>query len=342
MRNNYIDYIRGLAALSVLWIHTVGWSGASYVAPYMQQLCLLIDVPIFFFVAGWSYGYTNDMVKGMKNILRLQIRYMVFIVLYAGLLLCFRDKVGISQIVAWLLHLNYDTTKHFPVAIATMWFMRVFIATSMIGYIALKIKRPYVMLLISFLLTVLCSYAFWHDQTSNTSIFDFRYIPIYLTFYLAGYITKDREISWKQLILGMSAVILGLLALYDCHINVFNIVKQKFPPTIVYMLWSIPSLLFVIKFKKIDKMPCNKYINRIGRYSIHYYFAQGISSSILYFVVPFYRTLWWPIALVISFTINVILYIPIAEFLIGLERGIMKLPGLIHHLKVKLTPISQG
>ena len=47
-RNYYIDNIRGLATISVVFIHTVFWSGSSYVPEYMRNLSLLIDVPIFF------------------------------------------------------------------------------------------------------------------------------------------------------------------------------------------------------------------------------------------------------------------------------------------------------
>ena len=47
-RNYYIDNIRGLATISVVFIHTVFWSGSSYVPEYMRNLSLLIDVPIVF------------------------------------------------------------------------------------------------------------------------------------------------------------------------------------------------------------------------------------------------------------------------------------------------------
>ena len=55
-RDHYVDFVRGLCALSVVFIHTVFWSGYSYVPEYVRNLSLMFDVPVFFFLAGCSFS----------------------------------------------------------------------------------------------------------------------------------------------------------------------------------------------------------------------------------------------------------------------------------------------
>ncbi len=61
-RDNYLDTIRGIAAISIIIIHTAFWSGATYGVPdWMQTLTLAIDVGLFFFLAGWSISFKENL-----------------------------------------------------------------------------------------------------------------------------------------------------------------------------------------------------------------------------------------------------------------------------------------
>ena len=68
-RNNYIDCLRGIAAISIVFIHTCFWSGESYVPEFMQSLSLAIDVPFFFFLSGWASTYVNSFEKNIVSLL---------------------------------------------------------------------------------------------------------------------------------------------------------------------------------------------------------------------------------------------------------------------------------
>ena len=76
-RDLYIDYAKGLATLSIVFIHTVFWSGQFYVSNEMRIFSLLFDVPIFFALSGLtSYG---NLDKTFRRLLKLQITYMIFV-----------------------------------------------------------------------------------------------------------------------------------------------------------------------------------------------------------------------------------------------------------------------
>lgn len=49
-RDNWLDFIKGIAAINIILIHTTFWSGGGYVPQIVQSLSLVLDVPFFSFV----------------------------------------------------------------------------------------------------------------------------------------------------------------------------------------------------------------------------------------------------------------------------------------------------
>lgn len=78
-RNAFIDAMRGVAALGVVAIHTAFHSGTAYTPSWFQSLTLLVDVPLFFVLAGWSGGYRVGQVgKTCKSLLTLWLKLAWF------------------------------------------------------------------------------------------------------------------------------------------------------------------------------------------------------------------------------------------------------------------------
>ena len=89
--------------------------------------------------------------------------------------------------------------------------------------------------------------------------------------------------------------------------------KQKFPPKTGYILWSLFSLITVLILYNRLKISKDNVINYIGRNAIFFYFAQGMSSSLVYFVVvPLKENINWILLMVIIYLINVSLAVGIA------------------------------
>ena len=76
-RDLYIDFAKGLATLSIVFIHTAFWSGQLYLPSEVRTLSLLIDVPVFFALSGLTSG--NNVEKTLYRLLKLQVTYMIFV-----------------------------------------------------------------------------------------------------------------------------------------------------------------------------------------------------------------------------------------------------------------------
>ena len=84
-RNTYLDFFRGCATLSVILIHTAFHSGGNYVPYWFANLTLLFDVPVFFFLAGWTLKINVRRGKndwgGVKGSLGIWYKWLFFILL---------------------------------------------------------------------------------------------------------------------------------------------------------------------------------------------------------------------------------------------------------------------
>lgn len=106
-RNYYIDNIRGLATISVVFIHTVFWSGSLYVPEYMRNLSLLIDVPIFFLLTGMLMSVVKN-INPIKQVTKLIFSFFILVLAYQILFMDIQDykfPVGIPYVVASMISL---------------------------------------------------------------------------------------------------------------------------------------------------------------------------------------------------------------------------------------------
>lgn len=78
-RNHYIDFLRGFAAVNIIFIHTCFWSGGSYVPEWMQSISLAVDVPFFFFLSGWSSVCVKSFRKSIRLLLGVYQKYIMFL-----------------------------------------------------------------------------------------------------------------------------------------------------------------------------------------------------------------------------------------------------------------------
>ena len=81
-RNNNIDFLRGLATISIIIIHTAWWSGEGYLPRWFSGLTLLVDVPVFMFLAGLSFNYVNSITKNIKGIIGQWKKWLYFLVIF--------------------------------------------------------------------------------------------------------------------------------------------------------------------------------------------------------------------------------------------------------------------
>jgi len=136
------------------------------------------------------------------------------------------------------------------------------------------------------------------------------YVAFYMTIFLIGNKMKGKKIPVKIIPVLYAAVAAALVGLFSFYGNevFFKISKNKFPPQTPYIIWTLFSLVTLFVFYNRLKITKENFVTYIGKNAIFFYFGQGISSSLIYFlVVPMKEIMPWWVLMILIYSINVIL-----------------------------------
>lgn len=321
-RNNYIDFCRGIGAINIILIHTAYWSGESYVPMIIQSLALLLDVPFFFFLAGWGRYYSPTFFKTIKSLFDIYIKYVFFISLYFFTLFLWKEKSetgGFHNYLSYLSFINEKDTA-LMVIMGSIWFLPVFFAVVPLCMLVIQeinncsdqeqrrkgINTFLIILLVLFI---------W-AQMGQQYLFFSKEMLFYGFIFVLGYWSFDKEIRKKW-------IFVSLLTLFSVGSwtvslmlgeNIWNVQHLKFPPHILYLMLSMIVVVITMYYKN-KFIPSEKNIFVwVGKNAIWYYFAQGVSSSLLFFVVNSFECVWL-IKYFICIIINILLTTVIVYFL---------------------------
>jgi len=323
-RDHYIDAMKGVAILGVLFIHTVFGSGDRYVPGLFRTIALLIDVPIFFFLSGMTSS--GNIGKVLKRLVNLQITYMgfmtlVFLMVFLYMLTIHSQTSKWSLLFHWYCH-NYLPSDPFFAVKGSMWYMRVYFGVSVVAVVLMKyFSNRAIDLSIVFLISVVSLGVGLAWQGIYEVLWQ---VIFYLPICLAGYRLKNVRLKMTSGIFVKYILPLSLFAGILCVFagvswmqgRLFVLQEQKFPPSIIYLLASIPSLFMIFVWKGRIQVSQNNVLAKMGQNAIFYYFAQGISSSLLDPMVSYGKThVEWYWLLPIMFCLNVAMAIPIAYML---------------------------
>ncbi|AYZ37942.1 acyltransferase [Chryseobacterium indologenes] len=332
-RDLYIDFAKGLATLSIIFIHTAFWSGQFYIPAEVRVFSLVFDVALFYALSGITSG--SNIEKTFYRLLKLQITYMIFVTFLFFLDYFFKvfgltffsmdwlqhfystfgSKYATTSISTspqwqnlgnWYLH-QYTNADTFPVVMGSFWYLKVYFVLTVFGVLILKFFPKHINWFIGVcaVLTLLFNIFPEYYPTGQVS-----YVAFYLAVFLIGNRMRGKKIPPKTIPVLYAAVagILAWMFWYYGNDIFYKINKNKFPPKIPYIIWAQFSLvtLFVLYNRlKITKENCITYI---GKNAIFFYFAQGISSSLIYFlVVPLKENMPWWALMIIIYVINIIL-----------------------------------
>ncbi|MDR3286467.1 MAG: acyltransferase family protein, partial [Prevotellaceae bacterium] len=288
-RDLYIDVVKGFATLSIIFIHTVFWSGQLYVPTEVRNLSLLFDVPMFFFLSGLTSS--GKVEKNIHRLLKLQISYMIFITMLFILYCIFNQNLKWEKLFDWYLHV-YSESNPIYVSIGSMWYMKIYFIVAFIGVLVLRYltdKQIYMLSIILF--AGILSFSFYYYPPGTTG-----YIFVYLLLFLIAKLCRKTFIKTPYIFLGFFVLlaIYYLLYLYFGDKATILVRRQKFPPNIIYLAYSSFSLFLILVFKGRLKFEKPNFLTYIGQNAIFYYFAQGLSSSLLYLLVnEFHKKTEW-------------------------------------------------
>ena len=357
-RDLYIDFAKGFATLAIIFIHTVFWSGQFYVPTEIRVLSLLIDVPLFYALSGLTSG--GNVEKTLYRLLKLQITFMIFVTFLFFLDYLFK-VVGLNvfglqwmkdfystfgtkyvpqnisvfpqwqNLGNWYLH-QYTNADTFPVVMGSFWYLKVYFILTVFGVLILRFFPNHInwFIALCFGLTLLFNLFPQYYPTGQVG-----YVAFYLGVFLTAHQLKGRKIPTRAVpVLYGLWVALLLFLFWNFGKELFmGMNKAKFPPKLLYIFWASFSLVTLFVLYNRLKISRDNWLTYIGKNAIFYYFAQGISSSLVYFMVTVLKdSLPWGILLVLIFGVNILLAVIIA---VGLKRIDALVVKILQYLRKK-------
>lgn len=342
-RDLYIDFAKGLATLSIIFIHTAFWSGQFYIPAEVRVFSLVFDVALFYALSGITSGANIE--KTFYRLLKLQITYMIFVtfLFFADYFFkvfglnffslewlqnfysTFGSKYSTTSISTepqwqnlgnWYLH-QYTNADTFPVVMGSFWYLKVYFILTVFGVLILRFFPKHInwFIAVCILLTLIFNVFPWYYPTGQVG-----YVAFYLGVFLIANKMRGKKIPTKMIpiLYGLVAATLIWMFWYYGNDIFYKINRNKFPPKIPYIIWTLFSLVTLFVLYNRLKISKESFITHIGKNAIFFYFAQGISSSLVYFiVVPLQGKMPWWILMIFIYIINVILAFFIAE---GLKK----------------------
>jgi fucose 4-O-acetylase-like acetyltransferase len=342
-RDLYIDFAKGLATLSIIFIHTAFWSGQFYIIPEIRVFSLVFDVALFYALSGITSG--SNIEKTFYRLLKLQITYMLFVTLLFFLDYFFKvfglaffslewmqhfystfgskyAAIDISvqpqwqNLGNWYLH-QYTNADTFPVVMGSFWYLKVYFILSVFGVLILKFFPKHINWFIGICIALTFIFNIFPEYYPSGQV---GYVAFYMTVFLIAHQMKGKKIPTKLIPVLYGVVALALILMFSYYGNdvFYKINKNKFPPTTIYIIWTLFSLTTLFVLYNRLKISKESFITHIGKNAIFFYFAQGISSSLVYFlVVPLKENMPWWILMILIYIVNVILAFIIAA---GLKK----------------------
>lgn len=344
-RDLYIDFAKGIATLSIIFIHTAFWSGQFYIPTEVRVFSLVFDVALFYALSGITSG--NNVEKTLYRLLKLQITYMIFVTFlffvdyffkvfglsFFGLeaLQNFYSTFGskyVPQNISyqpqwqnlgnWYLH-QYSNADTFPVVMGSFWYLKVYYILTVLGVLIFRFFPKHINWFIGICigLTLLFNIYPWMYPSGQVG-----YVCFYMAVFLIAHQLKGTKIPnfGIPILYGIVAVALIWMFWYYGTEIFYKMNKQKFPPKLPYIIWTLFSLTTLFVFYNRLKISKNNFITYIGNNAIFFYFAQGMSSSIIYFaVVALKDQMNWVMLMILMYLLNVILAVILAKFLMKVD-----------------------
>lgn len=343
-RDLYIDFAKGLATLSIIFIHTAFWSGQFYIPAEVRVFSLVFDVALFYALSGITSG--SNIEKTLYRLVKLQITYMIFVTLLFFLdyffklfgltffslewLQSFYSTFGSKYTTTsvsvvpqwenlgnWYLH-QYTNADTFPVVMGSFWYLKVYYILTVFGVLILRFFPKHIDWFIAVCIALTIIFNIFPEMYPTGQV---GYVAFYMTVFLVGNRMKGKKIPKKTIPIvygSVGALLIGLFWYYGSDIF-YKINKNKFPPKTPYIIWTLFSLVTMFVFYNRLKISKESFVTHIGKNAIFFYFAQGISSSLVYFlVVPLKEDMPWGMLMIIIYIINILLAFIIAA---GLKKA---------------------
>lgn len=323
-RDAYVDLVRGLLLLSVIHIHTVYWSLAKFIPDGVRHAAYLVDIPLFFFLSG--YLFKNPSFLGAwrsvwRQFSRLYVQYLAVTFLAAGGILLWlhfgehrmEPQVGAVLFSTFKVNLQGRMWGYLKMYNGNLWYVRTYfsllvLVPFLLGPAFLR-KRLGLVLAFAFAGYVLTTY---HYETRTFLLAPAGQVLFYALFVLFGAWVRAREPKLRRRDVALSLALNLLLAglVYHSDGNRLILEPAKFPPTVPYLVYTLPLVhLFLLAKPYAPRFRLKGWAPVVwaGRNSFVVYLVQGAVCSLPYFFVRHLGTQdpWALYALVFTFNVAV-------------------------------------
>jgi peptidoglycan/LPS O-acetylase OafA/YrhL len=310
-RDRFIDFCKGFLILWVVQIHTVYWSGETYIPKVPRQLSLLIDVSMFFFISGYLTkvsGLGSLLRRSLKQFKNLYLDYFVLgclLLFPLGLFYFLKEKStpDLSLAITSMLRVKPvgDLWKYIEVYPGSLWYLAVYFSLLVVTPFVISLfgsrKLRIVILTALLALFVICSnlgwnYPFLFDETI--------YILFYLLIFLIGaaYKLDQQHFSLHYLKLAfLTNVTICLLIIFFIMDGKLRLQANKFPPSVIYLPYCLLTIHLFAIVQRMWNYPTISRPNHVleflewcGKNSYSIYLMQGIACSIPGYFIPLLLT----------------------------------------------------
>ena len=308
MRNHYIDLLKGVAALNIVFIHTVFNSGYAYVPDWVRAASLAIDVPFFFFLSGWAVASMPAIrfQKTFASLWRIYMQWALFVAFTFAAMFVVAALTPIplggrrafaASFLGNLVLVNPDTPLPFSGVMGGGWFLIVYFAVVPAMSLAIAMIRRWTASLRPILaLLFICVIGFVRVQAGAQFFFFDQFFLCYSVFFLLGFLQSTIiPRAWQSLVLmGLSLLALwGALAVRGAHL--IDMQGLKFPPTLAWACFSLLGIVVAMSFKRWQfRVPGRGPLNWVGKNALPFFFTNAVAASITIFIEPLISMPWVP------------------------------------------------
>lgn len=325
-RDDFCDLAKGLAALDVIIIHTAFWSGEAYSPDWLRNIVLFAEVPFLIFLSGYSSNYVHSIKKQFRSLLLLYLKWCLFVPLFWIVSILLGEDMTIHHLRNFVFLAGDNTAL--PVVMGSTWFWPIYFFVVFLGIcVVKKIQTPHL-----YIITCLTAaiYLGCVILQANKQIIK---VVFYLFMYMLGNIVFSIDTQKLKKVL---LVVLGIcvcvsipaIVATNATSGITPMAAAKSPPIFWYAAYSLiaPCLMMLLKNKNI-KCPL---LSWMGKNCFLFYLAQGISSSALYFVLPYLKNISWGVKFLICLAINILLAFLIVKILLYYYIWIFRIKNYFH------------
>ncbi len=328
VRDPFVDCFKGFMILWVIHIHTVFWTGYAYIPEVIRQITLLVDVPVFFLISGYvtrPNPFPRMLQKTIMQFMRIYSHYLIISCIIFGILLlcCFttyRDA-DITQVFS-----TWSIVKMTPIGgiwdylrvyNGSLWFLRDYLSVLVFVPILLGVRGIYKIRYVNLLFILLLTTMFPKEYRDIGFLFStVGNVSFFLFFFMIGVFYREQEdhLDLKSLTISFS-ITLGLcLTIFNMDEGRVNIQLYKFPPSMQYLILSLPLIHLFMILKNIFQQNSINYSGKLSSFlewcgvNIFYiYLFQGAICSLPYFYLDSLVMVLHPALLYISLlTFNIV------------------------------------